>query len=60
MVERRRDENPLAAEGDLTEQERAVVGDADEPADPAVPDGVDPADAHEQQQAVEYDEDDYR
>ncbi|WP_162606453.1 hypothetical protein [Jiangella asiatica] len=60
MVERRTDENPLAAEGDLTEQERSLLNDGDDPGDPPVPEGVDPADAQEQHRAVEYDEDDYR
>lgn len=51
-----------AAEADIYEQERDLAGDDPQLDDdtPAVPDDADPADAHEQQLVVEYDEDDYR
>ncbi|WP_158602890.1 hypothetical protein [Jiangella rhizosphaerae] len=61
MAERWNDDLEVA-EGDLTEQLRDLVDDADDPEDAAadVPEGVDPADAQEQRLPVEFDEDDYR
>ncbi|PSL01900.1 hypothetical protein CLV30_112140 [Haloactinopolyspora alba] len=52
-----------AAEADLYEQEREISDRANNDVDgdrEPVPEDVDPADAHEQQVIVEYDEDDYR
>jgi hypothetical protein len=63
VTERRSDDDPEVAEGDLTEQHRALIDDSDDSGDdvPAtVPDGVDPADAQEQHRPVGFDEDDYR
>ncbi|TDD69121.1 hypothetical protein E1262_13955 [Jiangella aurantiaca] len=62
MAERWSDDDPEVAEGDLSEQHRDLVDEADDSDDTAadVPDGVDPADAQEQRQLVGFDEDDYR
>ena len=60
------DDDPGAAEADLYEQQRDVIDDGETGTavsggtDDPTPDEVDPADAQEQQQVVDYDEDDYR
>jgi hypothetical protein len=51
--------SPEAPEADVAEQRRDILGrEAEEQTNP--PDDVDPADAAEQRQTVDFDEDDYR